>query len=716
MNACKNIFSKAICLITAFFIGLAAFCILLYFYRDLSRKGLALRENLLLVAAAVLCAGTLCLFFIFLCRFIDHTADKSVSRLTFILFLIYLAGIAIVLINFNVYPMTDSFCVQDQALAIALGNTDQIDTTPQTYFGNYANNNFLVLVFVWFYKILSRFGITNFNFPSILLNALMLVLGEILCYLGVKKLFNPRFACKYLALSVANPILYLTVPWVYSLSFCMPLMGGVLYLGACVYRQKNKYKLIAQSGGFGILAVLGYFIRPVVLILCIGYAVCLLLWLTKDKKKLLKSALCVASCLVFTAATYLSVSASIYKICPDTSSTYPVTHWIMMGLHGDGTLNLDDNGYTKQFDTKEEKVQANLAEIKRTLKAYTPASFMRHLLIKFTRTWGDGDSDFASRLQQDQHYTFLYRYTAGSQNIAFLTYCTAYRLAIYLLASFALVHLFFKRKWKNTMFLPAITLFGGILFYLIWEAKQSYCIPFLFLVILLGASGGSTIGQKKWNFPKIYHIAMPVCICLTVLLSVFHYPTFALQKNTLTDISVKCNNETGTKSVKDIAKEERTMEQTFFTAKAFDTIEFYCKALDGDAPYTFTILDDQHQSLVKQQITKQQIKGKVLKIKFPQIEPDGRRRYTLRITADGDAKTDSVSFETYRYQRLTGYDGELSIDNTNVRGDIRMNVYHVYNGVQIRSVLYILAAIFWIALQVLVWFLSRKKKTPVRQM
>ncbi len=113
--------------------------------------------------SAVLIAMLICILFFAACKYIDKSKDKTVSRLTFLFFAVYLAGIIVVLCSFDVLPMTDSFRVEDQALAIALGDMDQIDAVPGTYFGNFSNNNLLVLIFICFYKFLSAVGIENVN-------------------------------------------------------------------------------------------------------------------------------------------------------------------------------------------------------------------------------------------------------------------------------------------------------------------------------------------------------------------------------------------------------------------------------------------------------------------------------------------------------------------------------------------------------------------------
>lgn len=701
MQKCKNVFTSSVTFLTALFVALATLSCAKNFIKSLFSKNIAYRNGVFICLSAVLIATLICVIFLAVCKYIDKSKDKTVSRLTFLFFAVYIVGLTVVLCSFNVLPMTDSFRVEDQALAIAVGDMDQIDATPGTYFGNFSNNNLLVLIFIAFYKFLSAVGIENINYASILLNAVMLLIGEVLCYLGVRKLFNNRFACKYLVLSVINPIMYLTAPWVYSLSFCMPLMGGVFYLGACIYKQTSKYKLIIQSCGIGVLTVLGYFIRPVVVIVFIGYVVCLLLWMKKDKKKMLKAAVILVCCAVFIAVTYVSVSAIIKKICPDDSNSFPLTHWVLMGLYGDGTLNNKAEDITLKYDTKEERIQAHIDEIKRTMKSYTPLTFTEHLFAKFQKTWGVADSNFAIRLQQANKYTKLHSYIAGDKNIAFLTYCTAYRMAIYALGLIGLLYMLFKQRKANATFLPVMIIFGAIIFYLIWEAKESYCIPFLFLFVLMGADGGSAIAYAKFNLRKICKMTLSVCMCLTVVLSVINFSTFSLEKRDYQNLSVKCNNASGCTYVSDVAGKNNKINQRFFTSKSFDTIVLCCNPLSGDAIYDVVISDNENNILARRQISKDNISKSFLTVKFPAIKSSGsRQQYIVQITPSGDSTRDSIEFATYRYLRTKGYDGSLNVGGEDIFGDLRMNVYKAYKGVQLRPMLYIFAVIVLLVIQV----------------
>ena len=69
----------------------------------------------------------------------------------------------------------------------------------------------------------------------------------------------------------------------------------------------------------------------------------------------------------------------------------PYTHWLMMGLTGDGGFNLDDVKYTQSFPNIDEKKAANIEVIKQRLSDYGFIGTIKHMTNKSVHnTWGDG--------------------------------------------------------------------------------------------------------------------------------------------------------------------------------------------------------------------------------------------------------------------------------------------------------------------------------------
>ena len=107
----------------------------------------------------------------------------------------------------------------------------------------------------------------------------------------------------------------------------------------------------------------------------------------------------------------------------------PYSHWIMMGLNGDGGYNDNDALYTQSFPNIDEKKAATVSEIKKRISDYGFTGLINHLTNKAVHnTWGDGtyfifkegqtppetDSklwDFV--LENGKHYNIFYYYCQG---------------------------------------------------------------------------------------------------------------------------------------------------------------------------------------------------------------------------------------------------------------------------------------------------------------
>lgn len=627
-------------------------------------------------------ALTLCAAFWLWFRFSKRLSTKGLTICSAVLFAVCALLYVAVVCNFQSVPTTDSYIVQDQALVLAKNPGSIIDTSI-SYFARYANNNLLILMLGGFFRLVSALGVSNYYLSSIILNAACLFISEVLIYFAVKKLFGARFACNALFISVLSPVLYLTAPWVYSVSLCMPFIAALLYLGACLFKEKRYPFLALQAVLFAALTVLGYFIRPIVAILAIAFFICFLIWFSKSHKKGMKSLLIAACCICTAVPSFFCVSGVISSYYQDDSGNFPVTHWIMMGLHTNGSVNSDDQRFTAQFETKEEKTRANMKEIKTTLREYGVPGLMVHLAKKHCLTWSEGSADYTARIKQNASYTPLYDYAAGDRNDLLLLYCQAFRLALYLLVLISLAKQFFCKR-QTPLFLFSLTLFGGMLFYLVWEAKQSYCIPFLFLLAALAVHGLETADAHftvKWKshktiWKKAAVYTLPAAVLLiTLCFGITRYGDFTQKAGEYRDISVLCCNTSNLKQIKNLAKNNNKLTQAFFTDKAFNTVELQAKKLGGDASYQITLTDDKANRLLQKSVSGPDIgKDGRLKLTVPDTTPGEGGRYLIEIKKES-GKTDSIGW-TYCFSRESDmYRGELSVGSKEQPHDLMLDVF-----------------------------------------
>ena len=120
-------------------------------------------------------------------RLINKLSKKGLLIFTIALFVIY--GISTVAITylFPTIPMTDSFYVHDQAVGMAHGTKDIINGN-SAYFRKYSNNNPLIILLYFIYKIACSLGITDLLQVGRLFNASCISGSLVLFYFAIQKL------------------------------------------------------------------------------------------------------------------------------------------------------------------------------------------------------------------------------------------------------------------------------------------------------------------------------------------------------------------------------------------------------------------------------------------------------------------------------------------------------------------------------------------------
>lgn len=433
------------------------------------------------------------------------TQNLSVKKLNIIsggLLALFTVICTVMCIFMKVTPINDSEFIQDMALTMAETGIYEIDTT-RAYFQNYSNNDLLTILIGVFFKAMLALGVKDLSQACIWLNGVCVVLGEILTYFGVRIMWGPKNACRYLLISVMQPAIYLTVPWAYSNTMCLPFMCGLFLICAVIYTAESMVVKGIFAALYGLVAVIGYFIRPVVMFEAIAFAIFAVFYFIVNRYSFSQIAACILAAAIFGGTVFFGVNSFITERGGDNSRNYPVTHWIMMGLHRDGTFSGKDSKFTRDLITKKQKTDAHIAEIKKEFTERGPIGLATLGAGKICITWSDGSANYYLRDKLTEETNLVTRITVGGGRGYIMLYGQMFRAATLLLAAAAMIWIIKKRHLTRTFF-PLVTLFGGMLFYLIWEAKESYSIPFLFIIIIIAITGIERItryiNNKKQSF------------------------------------------------------------------------------------------------------------------------------------------------------------------------------------------------------------------------
>ena len=339
-------------------------------------------------------------------------------------------------------------------------------------------NNLLYVSILMFYKIIPIIG--KHYFPLLIFNAFIVNVSGVLAALTIK-----RFTNNFLSLKGYFILMIITIlsPWInipYSDTFAVAIPISIIYIYTKETKKKIDYILI------GFLSILGYYIKPTVLIVFIGIVIIYLLDLLKNKDFKIKTTKYVLLGLVV-AYLFCNISIKLTGFKPvETTKPFNMIHYLAMGQNNEtyGMFNLkdveDSNLYGNRQDIdkiinriKERKLlgQFKFIEIK-TLLNYNDGTF----------SWGgEGENFYEKVLAKKTKISNLlinYFYKDYKYNYIFEIIVQAFWLQVLLLMFFVEL----KNTEENNTIIY-LSIIGITLFLTLFEcrARYLYCYSPIFV-------------------------------------------------------------------------------------------------------------------------------------------------------------------------------------------------------------------------------------------
>lgn len=637
----------------------------------------------------LMAAMMLLVFIITIFRQIEQMKEHSLKIFAAVLFAAILMVFAVMLGNFRVIPITDSHAMLDQSKYLADNPGAVVDgnSPHHIYFAKYSNNYFLTICFMYFFRFLKQIGVNDVYFPLYLLNAVFLYSGVVFAYLAAKQAGGYKTAVRALLLLGLNPVFYALTFWIYSCTLSIPFMTAIVWLGIKIYKTKKLVLSIMYSGVVAVLGVLSYFIRPTSLIPLIAFAVLAVLLCIKCKKYLIKVTISVIVFLIVFPLLFVVINQSTEAYFSDISDgNYPITHWLMMSSHGNGTYNSADDQFTASFDTKEEKQKANIDRIKENYKELGISGTLVLYMKKMCITFADGWSECDVRLAQDTKFTALFQFLAGDQRDFFEIYCKAFRMVTMLLMSAAAIAALRQKNTSPFLLLYILIMLGGIAFYFLWEAKSTYGVPFIPIMLLIAEAGGCILSKQAEKTmqkcsKKTYLRFGAIAGCIWLFMGIVLYHDLCITKFTHTEYSVRGYSLQLSGYVSNMDHNGNILMQSFYADRPFNRIDIYAdlssESSGSAAEYQIEILDSQQNLLLGTTVSADEVKNSKLTVSFERIENNQKQQYYLRITRLSEHDP-ALKFRHRHTMRLDQYNGELLVNGELTSYDLLMSVYDSY--------------------------------------
>lgn len=669
-------------------------------------------------------AFMLLLAVIYLFRIIDRQKLKTQKLL-----MLFFGGFILIMQLFVVFVIGaslrgDTLYVFDQAVEM-LSTKTMSDTAVLGYFTLFSNNIFPCIYEYLFLRLGSFFGLNPENYMIFIgiINVIHIDIALIFAVKIVSMLKGRETALKFMLLCMINPILIAYSTFVYTHTFSMPYVMGVL-LSLIYAERSDKHKRYIFTGLAVFCACMGFKMRPTAIITIIAIVVYeIVRERDRDSKMVLEAVRHTGIALITATAVFLSISAisNTYVKFDYSKTAYPPTHWIMMGAQGNGGFNSEDYIFTDSFETREEKIEANISEIKNRIKKLGITGSFELAKSKLKVTWSDGIDDSIDNLSASKKFSKMTDYITGSQKDIFVVYCHVFHTMLMLLFTVSVCGAFLKKR-VSLDFVLYLNVLGGMLFHILWETGEAYSICFTFFIIILAADGLELIcsGFDKLYSNKIIKISAialgAVCTLITAVFFVGGYKT--LTKDIYSKYPMAVSQDWQINDSQPFLSDGELV-QTFKTSRQFNRIGVKLRNMTGennDSQYLITLSDKNNNIITESDINAVwAFDNDFYRIEFDNVIPEGEEEYTIHITAKKADEANNLIFLKYNTGNWKLYrNGYMLLNGEETNGSLCFQVYMSEEGTFMSAKLYILLAIIVLGAELCALMLLIKDKTYMR--
>lgn len=419
--------------------------------------------------------------------------------LPYILFSIFLIFSIISGMIFKVNPTWDMGTVFE--IAKEYVNEGTINNT--FYLAQFPNNTMMLCIDIVIMKVFKLFHISDYLTGITIVTAIIITLSVIITYYIAKKILGDKKALMFLIIAIFTTPLYLYASVYYTDTFSMLLVVLLFYVWLILREERNKKRKVALQILYGIILFLAYELKltsAFIYIAIVMYEIC-----NTNIKTVIKN-----NCIVIPITIICIVSFKFVILNNLTTEEerdkyqIPTEHWIMMGMNGVGSFEYKEYEYTIQYPTLEERAQADRQMIMKRLKERTINEHIKNITRKLGYTWHDGTFFIPDILRrepvnknilhefvlEDGKYDFLYKYIPQVMHFSML---------IFIIIN--LKRIIENKEYNSKEIVGMITIFGVMMFLIIWENRSRYLVNIIPLMILMQINGIDYFSYKKKNLP-----------------------------------------------------------------------------------------------------------------------------------------------------------------------------------------------------------------------
>lgn len=418
------------------------------------------------------------------------------------------------------------------------------------YYSRYANNLFLTYIFLNVYKIGEVIGIQNGYFLLLFIQSIMFSVCRFLIY----KIADMYFKEKYKIYSICTWIIYMLIVGL-SPHIVLTYSDGIgmflsLILTYIIFKlekdkdkdiKKDKNKInddkekdkLLQKGSiskiilillFTNLSILGYYIKPQIIIISISYVIIKILnipYLTylviknknedcKNNRRVRKERIkkeiiyyiivsiliIITGCIIY---THIRKANNSMGINVDKEKRFNITHYAMLGWNPEskGVFTIKDENFSGKYEKLKDREKANLEELKRRITEMGLGGVINQIARKILTNYNDGTfSGVATFVYIRKEYNIEGINKELSKFLKNIYYENEKYNMIYtqimqcLWIGILIFNMFSYNDGKSTKIsIVILGIIGLFIFEILFEARSRYIFIYVPLYIFLGVIG-----------------------------------------------------------------------------------------------------------------------------------------------------------------------------------------------------------------------------------
>lgn len=431
-------------------------------------------------------------------KYIDRLSSKAcyiflgIGSIIFLLIQLY--------VFYSIYFQTGWDCgtLEEITDGLVYKNIDINEGFYGYYLSTYPNNVWLVFVQYMIKLFAYYLGVKDLYFATVVVGIIIVNISCILSAIIVQKIGRNRhmsigaylLSCIYMGLSPWCVIPYSDI---YAIFFTIV----ILYLYVTRKQSKNIY---ARAVWICLITILGYFIKPTVIIALIAIAIVEGLKAITELKRNIKKILLVACifCLCFVTGKIATTGVrNVIGLKADSNLEYSLFHYAMMGLNDEstGTFLAEDVNYSASFPNQEERKEGNIAVIKERLQEKGILGLGKFETKKLLMNYNNGSLAWCG---EGNFFNKLFDQNTVGANILKRFYYAENNAGIYNIMQMIwliIVAMNVVAGWKGVLGkteeieVVFLSLIGITMFTLLFEGRARYFILYIPYYIIAGCCG-----------------------------------------------------------------------------------------------------------------------------------------------------------------------------------------------------------------------------------